>query len=84
MLTVINPPSDKAIPADLLEMMRAFDRFGRVTLMHGGNGWWCYIEMNTNTTGVTFSVKGDSNHTDPYLAARQCWERMHGALKALT
>ena len=64
-----------------LEQMRFYGK-PRVSLQ--SNGWYCVIEMNTNTTGTSFDVKSEFDCESPRLAAKMCHERMLNALKELT
>ncbi len=78
------PTRHEGIPADLSELLKVMMRYGQPRLgIYGTSGWHCSVNMNTNTTGTSFEVKSDFNLADPYLAAKQCMERIHSALEAL-
>jgi hypothetical protein len=64
-----------------LEHMKYYGK-PRVSLI--SNGWYCTVEMNTNTTGTSFDVKSEFDHLTPVEAAKQCHERIINALKELT
>ena len=69
---------------DLQELMIDLIRFGkpRVSFLQGG--WYCTVEMNTNTTGAKFDISSEFNHPTPMSAAKQCYARIQTALKQLT
>jgi hypothetical protein len=86
MLTVIPKVSNATKIEDLtleehLQQMRYYGK-PRVSLM--SDGWYSCVDMNTNTTGTSFEVKSDFDHTTPTLAAKQCHERILNALRELT
>lgn len=85
-MTVIPKVSNATKIEDLtleehLQQMRYYGK-PRVSLMQ--SGWYSCTEMNTNTTGTTFEVKSDYDHTSPTTAAKQCHERIINALRELT
>lgn len=68
---------------DLEDLMIYSEKFGKMRLVRMGDGWFCSIDMNTNTTGTSFEVKSEFNHATPLVAARTCLDRMHTALEVL-
>jgi len=69
---------------DLQELMTYMIRYGKPRLSYLEGGWYCKVEMNTNTTGTQFDVASEFGMSTPMQAAKQCHERIINALKALT
>lgn len=69
---------------DLQELMLYLIRYGRPRISYLDGGWYCKVEMNTNTKGTQFDIASEFNHPTPIAAAKQCHERIDNALKALT
>lgn len=78
-LALVGAVPDTNLEATLTELAR----YGRPRLGMYSGGWHCCVDMNTNTTGTSFEVKSDFGMAEPATAARQCLERIHGALAAL-
>ena len=70
--------------ATLEELMVEMLRYGHPRLSHIQGGWYCIVEMNTNTVGAKFDISSDFKQPTPLHAARQCHERILTALKELT
>ena len=68
---------------DLEELMTYMIRYGRPRMSYHDKGWYCKVEMNTNTKGTQFDVASDFDQPTPLHAARMCHERIIGAMKAL-
>ncbi len=69
---------------DLQELITYMIRYGKPRLSYLDGGWYCKVEMNTNTTGTQFDVASEFGMPTPMQAAKQCHERIINALKALT
>lgn len=67
----------------LEELMVYMIRYGKPRISYLDGGWYCKVEMNTNTSGTQFDVASEFSHKDPSTAARQCHERIIAALKQL-
>lgn len=69
----------------LEDIMTSMLKYGkpRVSYLTGSvkSGWYSNIEMNVNSSGVTFNIQSDFDHPDPISAAKQCRERL---LKAVS
>ena len=85
MLSLLKKPEPEAtkIIEDLQELMVYLIRYGRPRLSYLDGGWYCKVEMNTNTKGTQFDVASEFNHPTPIAAAKQCHERIVNAMKAL-
>lgn len=85
MLSLLKKPEPGAtkIIEDLQELMVYLIRYGRPRLSYLDGGWYCKVEMNTNTKGTQFDVASEFNHPTPISAAKQCHERIVNAMKAL-
>lgn len=85
MLSLLKKPEPEAtkIIEDLQELMVYLIRYGRPRLSYLDGGWYCKVEMNTNTKGTQFDVASEFNHPTPISAAKQCHERIVNAMKAL-
>lgn len=85
MLSLLKKPEPEAnkIIEDLQELMLYLIRYGRPRLSYLDGGWYCKVEMNTNTKGTQFDVASEFNHPTPIAAAKQCHERIVNAMKAL-
>jgi hypothetical protein len=68
---------------DLQELLTYMIRYGKPRLSYLDKGWYCKVEMNTNTTGTQFDVASEFGMPTPIQAAKQCNERIENALKAL-
>lgn len=68
---------------ELEELMVYMIRYGKPRVSYLDGGWYCKVEMNTNTKGTQFDVASEFNQPTPLQAARQCHERIIGAMKAL-
>lgn len=68
---------------DLEELMVYMIRYGKPRLSLHDGGWYCKVEMNTNTKGTQFDVASEFNQPTPLHAARMCNERIENAMKAL-
>ena len=68
---------------DLEELMVYLIRYGKPRVSYLDGGWYCKVEMNTNTKGTQFDVASEFNQPTPLHAARMCHERIVGAMKAL-
>lgn len=64
----------------VLEELRSY---GHPKLLSNERGWWCYIDVFVTGTGVEFSVKSESSHSDPISAAKQCYKRLMKELKSI-
>ena len=69
---------------NLEELLKYMVRYGKPKLSYMGDGWYCRVEMNTNTTGTQFEVSSEFKHPTPIAAVKQCHERIVSALKALS
>jgi hypothetical protein len=68
---------------ELEELMVYLIRYGKPRLSYIDKGWYCKVEMNTNTKGTQFDVASDFEQPTPLHAVRMCHERIIGAMKAL-
>ena len=68
---------------ELEELLTYMIRYGKPRLSYFDKGWYCKVEMNTNTKGTQFDVASDFDQPTPLHAARMCHERIVGAMKAL-
>ena len=78
------PTPIKAMPDQTLEQtLNALCQYGRPAMhCHDDMTWSCNVKMNTNgVTGAEFTIRSDYQQTSPLSAAKQCLERVHGALK---
>lgn len=65
----------------LEDILTSMIRYGKPRVSYQGDGWYCCIEMNTNSDGVAFDVKSEFHQPDPITAATMCRTRM---LKAIS
>lgn len=68
---------------ELEELLTYMIRYGRPRLSYHDKGWYCKVEMNTNTEGTQFDVASDFDQPTALQAARMCHERITTAMKAL-
>lgn len=68
----------------LEELIVHMIRFGRPRVSYVSNGWYCKVEMNTNTKGTQFDIASEFDHPTPLSAARECHQRILSAMKTLT
>ncbi len=72
---------------DLQEILTSLVKYGkpRVSFHTGGtSGWYCCVDMNTNTVGTNFEVKSEFHHKSPIEAVKECKARIETAIKAIT
>lgn len=67
----------------LEELLTYMIRYGKPRVSYLDGGWYCKVEMNTNTAGTQFDVASDFSQPTPLHAARMCHERIVTALKTL-
>ena len=67
----------------LEELLTFMIRYGKPRLSYLDKGWYCKVEMNTNTEGTQFDVASDFDQPTPLHAARMCHERIENALRAI-
>ena len=67
----------------LEEFLTYLIRYGKPRLSYFDKGWYCKVEMNTNTKGTQFDVASDFDQPTPLHAVRMCNERIENAMKAL-
>jgi hypothetical protein len=89
MLSLLKKPiieeasAPQPLTEDLQAMLTYMIRYGRPRLSYLDNGWYCKVEMNTNTAGTQFDVASDFGCQTPVLAAKECHQRIINALKTL-
>lgn len=85
MLSLLKKPEPEAtkLVEDLQELMIYLIRYGKPRVSYLDGGWYCKVEMNTNTKGTQFDVASDFGNPTPIAAAKQCHERIVNAMKAL-
>ena len=69
---------------DLQELMVEMIKYGHPRVSHMQGGWYCCVQMNTNTTGAKFDISSEFSHPTPMSAAKECYTRIQTALKQLT
>jgi hypothetical protein len=84
MLTLFKQPeATRVYDLPLDEHLTFLIRYGRPRLSYLDKGWYCKVEMNTNTTGTQFDVSSEFGHLNPNEAVKQCHERIDAALNQL-
>lgn len=75
----------RATDTTLEELIEWLAKWGQPCLcqMGSGGGWFCWVDVKVNATGVDFKVKGASNHATPLEAAVDCRDKLVTALKGL-
>ena len=86
MLALLRKESPSATPVheDLQELIVYMVRYGKPRISYITDGWYCKVEMNTNTKGTQFDIASEFSHATPLAAAKECHERIVNALKTLT
>lgn len=82
--SIVNLPTVSNTTLTLEEHLEKIKYYGRPSLCLINSGWYCAVNMNTNTTGTSFEVKSEFGHPTPLGATKQCHERIVKALKELT
>jgi hypothetical protein len=67
----------------LEELLTYMIRYGKPRISYLDKGWYCKVEMNTNTEGTQFDVASDFDQPTPLHAARMCHERIENALRVI-
>lgn len=83
-LTFSQQDAERVPNMELEELIIHMVRFGKPRVSFISNGWYCKVEMNTNTSGTQFDVASEFDHPTPLSAARECHERIISAMKTLT
>jgi hypothetical protein len=85
MLTLFKSNIDetKVVSEDLQAELIDLIKYGHPRISHLQGGWYCKVEMNTNTVGANFNIDSTFNHPSPMSALKQCKERIENALKQL-
>jgi hypothetical protein len=65
-------------------LLLALTKFGLPRLSMMTDGWYCEVGMNTNSDGVSFTVKSDFYLATPRMAVMQCSSRIDQAIKTIT
>jgi hypothetical protein len=82
-LAKIQPEASKVTEMPLEEHLLFLIRYGRPRVAYLDKGWFCTVQMNTNTTGTQFDVSSEFGHKTPSSAVKQCNERIDAALNQL-
>ena len=81
MLNVIRTDEPIKETQDTLEkVLVELTLYGKPRVSYQGDGWCSTIEMNTNSSGVSFDVKSDFKQPSPIAAVLQCRSRMLEAI----
>lgn len=85
MLLAVNNTNDatRLQSMQLEELLTYMIRYGKPRLSYIDKGWYCKVEMNTNTKGTQFDVASEFDQPTPLHAARMCHERIENALRAI-
>ena len=85
MLLAVNNTNDatRLQSMQLEELLTYMIRYGKPRLSYIDKGWYCKVEMNTNTEGTQFDVASDFDQPTPLHAARMCHERIENALRVI-
>lgn len=86
MLTLFKTSSqEETLPVteDLQEELVILLKYGHPRISHLKGGWYCHVEMNTNTVGSKFDIASEFNHPTPISALKQCKERIDNTLKQI-
>lgn len=82
-IQAIKPHRVETVPAGLSERLVWLCKFGKPRLSVPRDGWHANIEMNTNTTGSSFTVSTEFKLESPDAAVAQLIERMLETLATL-
>jgi hypothetical protein len=86
MLTLFKPTHTedvRPVTEDLQEELVVLLKYGHPRISHHKGGWYCHVEMNTNTVGSKFDISSEFNHETPLSALKQCKERIDNTLKQI-
>lgn len=81
-LTITRGGKVERVPETLSERLLWIAYFGKPGISVVSEGWHAKIDMNTNTTGASFTVRSEFNMATPEAAVQQLIERMLTALAA--
>jgi hypothetical protein len=65
----------------LEELLMELKQYGKPRVSFLGDGWYCNVEMNTNTVGADFKCASEFGISTPTDAAKQCLERVLKAVE---
>jgi hypothetical protein len=65
----------------LEELLMELKHYGKPRVGMFDGGWYCSIEMNTNTVGADFKCASEFDIPTPTDAAKQCLERVLKAVE---
>jgi hypothetical protein len=84
MLTLFKKPEEaRVISDDLNHELMELIKYGHPRMSHFQGGWYCRVEMNTNTVGAKFDIDSGFDHPTPIIALKTCRERIEQALRQL-
>lgn len=68
---------------DLNTALEELVKYGHPRVSHLKGGWYCTVNMNTDTIGAKFDIDSGFDHPSPIAALKECRERIEKALKQL-
>ena len=80
-LTLTKTESERASRMQLEDILSYMLQFGKPRVGYVSNGWFCKVEMNTNTKGTNFEISSEFGHSTPLAAAKECHERIISTIK---
>lgn len=83
MLTLFKREEAYIVTDDLNAELMELIKYGHPRVSHLKGGWYCTVNMNTDTVGAKFDIDSEFNHPTPISALKQCRERIENALKQL-
>jgi hypothetical protein len=83
MLALFKKEQTRQITEDLNVELQELIKFGHPRISHLQGGWYCKVEMNTNTVGAKFDIDSGFDHPTPMSALKVCRERITNALNQL-
>lgn len=83
MLTLFKKEDAQQVTEDLNFELQELIKYGHPRMSHHQGGWYCRVEMNTNTVGAKFDIDSGFDHPTPIAALKVCRERILNALKQL-
>lgn len=77
--------SIRLCPQPLEDLLLELAKWGQPNLCQMGSegGWYCWVDVKVNASGVDFKVKSGTKHTTPHEAVIDCHSKLATALKGL-
>ena len=57
-------------------ILAVLEKYGKPILGRLSTGWYCQVEIHSPAVGVCGTIRSEFGHGSPFVAAKQCQERL--------